>query len=70
MAKILVVDDDPVVGEVINAFFTKLKGHTVYTTQNPEEAVDLVQKHDPQVVLLILLCLVFTAWKFYTVLGR
>lgn len=42
MAKILVVDDDPVVGEVINAFFTKLKGHTVYTTQNPEEAVDLV----------------------------
>ena len=38
---ILVVDDDPSVGEVIIAFFSKLKGYTVYTTQNPEEAVDL-----------------------------
>ena len=52
MATILVVDDDPSVGEVINAFFSKLKGYTVYTTQDPEEVVDLVQKHDPQVVLL------------------
>ena len=52
MAKILVVDDDPSICQAMIAFFSDWKGHTVYTTQNPEEAVDLVQKHDPQVVLL------------------
>ena len=52
MAKILVVDDDPSICQAMIALFSKLEGYTVYTTQNPEEAVDLVQKHDPQVVLL------------------
>ena len=52
MAKILVVDDDPSVRQALSAFFCDLKGHTVYTAQDADEAIYLVQKHHPQVALL------------------
>ena len=52
MAKILVVDDDVNICQLISDFFGGLKGHTVFTAHNADDAVAMVQEHEPQVALL------------------
>ncbi len=52
MGKLLVVDDNPSICQLVRDFFADLKGHTVYVAHNAAEAMDLVQKHHPQVALL------------------
>ena len=52
MAKLLVVDDNESICQLIFDFFSELKGHTVYATQSPAEAPDLVREHDPDLALL------------------
>ncbi len=51
MARILVVDDEPEVGIMLKKFLTK-KGHDVYTALNGEEALEVVKKERPHIVLL------------------
>ena len=51
MARILVVDDEPEVGNMLKKFLTK-KGHDVYTALNGEEALEVVKKERPHIVLL------------------
>ncbi len=52
MAKILVVDDDESICQLVSDFFCDLKGHTVYMAQNAEDALEAVREHSPQVALL------------------
>ena len=52
MAKILAVDDDESVLEVLKAYLQELKGHTLYTAQNAEEAIQKYEANQPSVVLL------------------
>ena len=52
MAKLLVVDDNQSICKLIHGFFGDLKGHTVYTTNVPTEAPDLVREHNPDLALL------------------
>ena len=47
VGKILVVDDNGSICQLITDFFHDLKGHEVISTQSPEEAVELVRQHDP-----------------------
>lgn len=51
MARILVVDDEPEVGNMLTKFLSK-KGHDVYTALNGEEALEVVKKERPHIVLL------------------
>ena len=51
MAKILVVDDNPSIRQLLNDFFGNLKGHTVYLAENAEEAVRLTREHLPDLAL-------------------
>ena len=51
MARILVVDDEPEVGIMLKKFLIK-KGHDVYTALNGEEALEVVKKERPHIVLL------------------
>jgi DNA-binding response OmpR family regulator len=51
MAKILVVDDEHDVCDMLEKFLT-LKGYEVYTALSGEEALDLVKKKKPHIVLL------------------
>ena len=52
MAKLLVVDDNQSICQLIVDFFGDLKGHTVYSTQSPADAPSLVREHDPDLALL------------------
>jgi DNA-binding NtrC family response regulator len=52
MAKLLVVDDNQSICQLIVDFFCDLKGHTVYSTQFPAEGPALVLEHDPDLALL------------------
>lgn len=52
VGKILVVDDNESICRLITDFFQDLKGHEVISTQSPEEAVELVRQHDPDLALL------------------
>ena len=52
MAKILVVDDNESILNLITDFFSNLKGHTVYAANNAAQAMDLVQQHHPDLALL------------------
>lgn len=52
MAKLLVVDDNQSICQLIHDFFSDLKGHTVFVTQKPEDAAALVREHDPDLALL------------------
>ena len=52
MGKILVVDDNPSIRQLVNDFFAGAKGHTVYAAQDAAEAIALVREHRPQVALL------------------
>lgn len=51
MAKILVVDDEHDVCDMLEKFLT-LKGYEVYTALSGREALDLVKKKKPHIVLL------------------
>lgn len=51
MAVILVVDDEKEVVDMLQEFLL-IKGYTVYTAVNGREALDLVKKVRPHIVLL------------------
>jgi DNA-binding response OmpR family regulator len=51
MARILVVDDEQEVCDMLKKFLTK-RGHGVYTALNGEEALSLVKEERPHIVLL------------------
>ena len=51
MAKVLIVDDNKAFLE-LNAAFLSLDGHTVLTSDDAEETLDLVRKERPDIVLL------------------
>ena len=51
MARILVVDDEQEVCDMLNKFLT-LKGHEVFTALSGEDALALVKKERPHIVLL------------------
>jgi two-component system, response regulator, stage 0 sporulation protein F len=52
MAKLLVVDDNESICQLIHDFFGDLKGHTVFAATKPADAPDLVREHDPDLALL------------------
>lgn len=52
MAKILVVDDNESILQLVTDFFSGLKGHTVYTASDAAGALALVQEHHPELALL------------------
>jgi len=51
MARILVVDDEPDVCEMLEKFLT-IKGYEVSTALSGEEALTLVKKEKPHIILL------------------
>ncbi len=51
MARILVVDDEQEVCDMLKKFLTKKK-HTVYTALDGEEALSIVKEERPHIVLL------------------
>jgi two-component system response regulator (stage 0 sporulation protein F) len=52
MGKILVVDDNESILQLITDFFSNLKGHTVYSANNAKRAMELVHQHNPELALL------------------
>lgn len=52
--KILVVDDEPEILTIVSKWLSK-SGHEVFTTGDPQKALDLVQAADFNVVLLDLI---------------
>ena len=52
MAKLLVVDDNQSICQLIHDFFSDLKGHTVYASSKAAAAPGLVREHDPDLALL------------------
>ncbi|MDA0746922.1 MAG: response regulator [bacterium] len=52
MAKLLVVDDNESICQLIADFFSGIKGHTVYAASNAADALQLVQRHNPEVAML------------------
>jgi putative two-component system response regulator len=51
LAQILVVDDDPMIVDVLTRFLTR-EGYEVVTAKNGLEAIDQVQRHPPDLILL------------------
>ena len=51
MAKILVVDDNPSILELVGDFFGEAKGHTVYLAKDAAEAISLTRANLPDVAL-------------------
>jgi len=52
MGKLLVVDDDVNICQLLYDFFSDLKGHEVLRAHNAEQALALVREHRPAVALL------------------
>jgi DNA-binding NtrC family response regulator len=52
MIKILIVDDDQLICKHLKKFFGEVLGHTVFTVSNPKEAMPVIEKEAPHVVLL------------------
>ena len=52
MSRILVVDDNPSICQLVSDFFGELKGHTVYTAENAEQALKVVRGEAPELALL------------------
>ena len=52
MAKLLVVDDNEGICQLITDFFQDLKGHEVISTQSADEAIELTRQHGPDLALL------------------
>jgi two-component system OmpR family response regulator len=51
MLKIVVVDDEKSICDFVEAFF-KSRGHVVITATNPLEALDIISKEQPKVIML------------------
>jgi len=51
MIKILVVEDEAEICEFLGNFFKK-RGHAVFAVTNPLEALPIVEKEKPQIILL------------------
>ena len=51
MKKILVVDDEKVIGDALSKFLAR-KGYHVTTAQSGEEAIEKVKKEKPHMILL------------------
>lgn len=52
MAKLLVVDDDASICQLIHDFFSDLKGHEVFQAHNADDALAIVRSERPVVALL------------------
>lgn len=52
MIKILIVDDDQMICRHLKKFFGTTLGHTVFTVNDPKEALPIIEKEAPHVVLL------------------
>jgi DNA-binding response OmpR family regulator len=52
VGKILVVDDNPSILQLVADYFGGLKGHTVYTAEDAAAAMALVREHQPELALL------------------
>jgi DNA-binding response OmpR family regulator len=50
-AKILIVDDEEQIRELLSGYFAE-KGYAVILASNGEEAIELVEKETPEVILL------------------
>jgi CheY-like chemotaxis protein len=50
-AQILVVDDEPVIVDVLTRFLTR-EGYSVVTARNGREALEIVKRHQPDLILL------------------
>jgi DNA-binding NtrC family response regulator len=48
----MVVDDNPSICQLVSDFFGELKGHTVYTAENAEQALKVVREEAPELALL------------------
>ena len=51
MANLIIADSAPEVTSSLNEFFSKL-GFCIYTTNIPEEIIDLVQQYKPDIIIM------------------
>lgn len=51
MARILIIDDDPSIGEVLDRILST-EGHTIQTVTNGQEGVDLIHEQDVDLVIV------------------
>lgn len=49
--KVVVVDDDEGSREVLRLIITKKLGHTVFTASDGKEALDIIKKENPDIVI-------------------
>ncbi len=54
MIKLMVIDDEAGICHFLKEFFQK-RGHIVLTSQSPEEALSILRKEKPRVILLDIL---------------
>jgi DNA-binding response OmpR family regulator len=62
MRRIVVVDDQPILATIYRAKFTA-EGFQVEVASDGEQALELIQRTKPDLVLLDLICRKLTAWK-------
>jgi two-component system chemotaxis response regulator CheY len=61
--KVLIVDDDPnIIGFV--KLLLESEGYSVATAGNGQEALDVVKRHQPHVVLLDMVMPIMDGWEF------
>lgn len=51
MLKMLIVDDEKSICDFVGTFF-KARGHQIFTTVNPCEALEIVKRESPKIILL------------------
>jgi len=51
MLKMLIVDDEKSICDFVGSFF-KSRGHQVFTTVNPQDALGIVKQENPTVIIL------------------
>ncbi len=68
VAKILVVDDEPNIREVVGVYLRR-DGHTVVSAANGEEALDLYRRSNPDLVVLDLMLPKLSGFEVYRRLG-
>ncbi len=49
--KLLIVEDEPKIRALLSSYFEG-HGHEVFTTESGEEAITLIQQHEPALILL------------------
>jgi len=62
---VLVIDDDPVVREMVGRFLRK-EGCEVFTAANGEEGIELARKHKPSVITLDVVMPGWNGWETLT----